>query len=226
MGRCRRWRSGALSEIRVPCSGMSLHGTAEYRSSSIVVPDLVLSAVETAERLGFELCVHPATGRLLSVLAGGVAPGGIIGETGTGTGAGLAWMASSVGPDVSLVSVELDAERAEAASSVFAGVANVSVIHGDAGELFARGPFDLLVHDGGWGTGKTGGSKVEPAEVLKEGGVMTVDDYTPMETWPPMFRGQLDQSRAFWLDHPEMLATEIRVAPSMAVIVARRTSRP
>ncbi len=55
---------------------------------------------------------------------------------------------------------------------------------------------------------------------------MTVDDYTPFETWPPTFKDSLDESRVFWLDHPEMLATEIRVTPTMAVIVARRTHRP
>jgi predicted O-methyltransferase YrrM len=204
---------------------MSLNGTAEYRSTAVVIPELVGRAVAAAEELGFGLCVHPATGRLLAVLAGGVAPGGVIGETGTGTGAGLAWMASSAGPDVSLVSVELDAERAEAAKRVFAHTPNVTVVHGDAGELFERGPFDLLVHDGGWGSGKTGGSKIEPGEVLKDGGVMTVDDYTPFAAWPPMFQGRDDESRVFWLDHPEMLATEIRVTPQMAVIVARRTLR-
>jgi len=114
---------------------MSLNGTAEYRTWPGPVPELVGSAVKAAEELGFDLCVHPATGQLLGVLAGGVAAGGVIGETGTGTGAGLAWMATSAGRDVSLVSVELDAERAEAAKRVFAHTPNVTVIHGDAGEL-------------------------------------------------------------------------------------------
>lgn len=204
---------------------MSLGGTAAYRSWPAAVPELVGKAVEAAEELGFELCVHPATGQLLGVLAGGVRAGGLIGETGTGTGAGLAWMASHASPDVSLVSVELDSERAEAAKRVFAHAPNVTVIQGDAGELFDRGPFDLLVHDGGWGTGKTGGATIEPCEAVKNGGVMTVDDYTPFDTWPPTFNGSPDESRIFWLDHPEMLATEIRVSSSIAVIVARRTDR-
>ncbi len=111
---------------------MSLNGTAEYRSWPVVVPELVGRAVRAAEELGFELCVHPATGQLLGVLAGGVAPGGLIGETGTGTGAGLAWMATNADPEVALVSVELDAERAEAAKRVFVHTPNVTVIHGDA----------------------------------------------------------------------------------------------
>lgn len=205
---------------------MSLNGTAQYRSWPGVIPDLVGRAIKAAEELGFDLCVHPATGQLLGVLAGGVAPGGVIGETGTGTGAGLAWMATSAGPDVALVSVELDAERAEAATRVFAHTPNVTVIHGDAGDLFNRGPFDLLVHDGGWGAGKDGGVRIQPGDVLKVGGVMTVDDYTPFKAWPPLFRGEPDDSRVFWLDHPEMLATEICVTPTMAVILARRTDRP
>lgn len=123
------------------------------------------------------------------------------------------------------MSVELDAERAAAAQGVFADVANVTIVHGDAAELFDRGPFELLVHDGGGGSGKRGEPTVDPADVVQEGGVMTVDDYTPMKTWPPMFRGELDQSRAFWLEHPDMLATEIRVTPSLSAVVARRTTR-
>jgi len=68
---------------------MSFGGTDRY-ASEIDVPPLVAAAVEAAMRIGFELCVHPATGRLLQVLAAGVPAGGVIAETGTGTGAGPA----------------------------------------------------------------------------------------------------------------------------------------
>ena len=43
--------------------------------------------------MGFESSCLPSHGRLLQVLAGGVGEG-VIGETGTGAGVGLAWMAS------------------------------------------------------------------------------------------------------------------------------------
>lgn len=202
---------------------MSLGGTYLYQPDGDF-PDLVGSAVEAALTLGFELCCHPATGRLLSVLAGGVAPGGRIAETGTGTGVGLAWMAASADPRVEILSAEIDADRAAAAQELFADVANVTVLHADSAEIFSRGPFDLLVMDGGPGAGKDGKPRIEPRQVLTDGGCMTIDDLTPFTGWPPVFQGDEDTARTFWMDHPDLLATEIQVAPDMAVLVCRFTS--
>ncbi|NNE73293.1 MAG: SAM-dependent methyltransferase [Acidimicrobiales bacterium] len=204
---------------------MSQGGTAMYaRLPDGHVPPLVARAVAAANDLGFELSVHPATGRLLQSLAGGVQPGGLIGETGTGTGVGLAWMASSAHPGVRLLSIEIDADRAAAAQTVFVDTPNVTVLCGDARELYEHGPFHLLVFDGGWGSAKAGDAPVGVAEVLVDGGLLTVDDFSPMTTWPPRFHGELDRGRHYWLTHPEMLATEIAVAPDMAVVIARRTA--
>lgn len=201
---------------------MSMGGTAMYRDlDPATVPALVRSAVAAAEELDFDLCVHPATGRLLAVLAGGVPPGGVVAESGTGTGAGLAWMASNADPGVSFVSVEIDAERAAAAQRVFADVSNVTVLHGDAELVYQRGPFDLLVFDGGWGTGKTGGRRIELADVVKPFGTFTIDDFTPMTDWPPIFKGEIDAGRYHWLDHAEVLAAEIDVTPDLSVLVGR-----
>ncbi len=201
---------------------MSLGGTAMYRQlDAATLPDLVRQAVAAAEDLSFDLCVHPATGRLLQSLAAGVQPGGVIAETGTGTGAGLAWMVSFADPDVSFVSVELDADRAAAAQQIFAAVGNVTVLHGDAAEVYARGPFNLMVFDGGWGSGKSGDQRVELDSVVKPHGMLTVDDFAPMTEIPPRFQGEIDYGRHYWLTHPDVLATEIQVAPNMAVLVAR-----
>ena len=49
-----------------------------------------------------------------------------------------------------------------AANRVFTDASSVTVIHGGAGELFDRGPFDQLVHDGGWRAGKAGHETVRP----------------------------------------------------------------
>ncbi len=205
---------------------MSTNGTSLYSSlNENDMPSLVWRAVSAAVDLGFELCVHPATGRLLQCLAGGIPVGGLVGETGTGTGVGLAWMVSQAHPTVRFVSAEIDPDRAVVAQRLFADHPNVTVLEADAGELFDRGPFDLLVHDGGWGTGKSGGERVDTSLVLKEGGLMTIDDFTPMQSWPPLFGVAPDEVRSYWLTHPDLLATEIRVAPEMAVIVARRTTR-
>ncbi len=204
---------------------MSLNGTTHYSEiDRRQLPELVCRAVDAAIELDFELSVHPATGRLLQVLAHGVPMNGLIGETGTGTGVGLAWMVSLADPSVSFLSVEIDVDRARVATEVFRDDANVTVLHADAGELFTRGPFDLLVHDGGWGSGKTSEGRVDVTEVLKEGGVMTVDDFTPMDTWPPTFNGEVDHPRLHWLQHPDLLTTEVRVTEHLAVVVSRRTT--
>ena len=202
---------------------MSLGGTSMYQQlEPATVPELVQKAVQAAQELSFELCVHPATGRLLQSLAAGIAPGGVVGESGTGTGAGLAWMVSMADPKVSFISAEIDAERASAAQKVFANHANVTVLHGDSGLVYERGPFDLLVFDGGWGSGKAG-DPVVGLDVVKPHGVLTVDDLAPMTEFPPTYAGKVDNGRYNWLRHEDVLATEIQVAPDMAVLVARHT---
>jgi predicted O-methyltransferase YrrM len=97
-----------------------VRGTAINRACGLnVLPTLVRKAVEAAAAIDFDFCVHPSTGRLLAVLAGGVPAGGLVGETGTGTGAGLAWMVSA-NPFARFLSVEKDDERVAAARGVFA----------------------------------------------------------------------------------------------------------
>jgi predicted O-methyltransferase YrrM len=179
-------------------------------------PPLVLRAVAAAEALDFPLCVHPATGRLLHVLAGGVPAGGRIGETGTGTGAGLAWMATAAPTGTELVSVEPDAERAASARELFDEHPKVTLLEGDAQLVFDRGPYDLLVLDGGWGSGKRDDPTVDPLQVLKPGGMLTVDDLTPDR---PV---EADAARRHWLEHPALWSTEVRVAPDCSVLLCRR----
>jgi len=200
---------------------MSIGGTRAYGHAPDV-PDLVRNAVAAARALGFELCVRPEIGRLLAVLAAGLPPGALVGETGTGTGAGLAWMISAAPTDTRFVSYELDADRATAAKAVFERHPLVEIVHGDAGELFERGPFDLLVHDGGPGSGKrTGDRLVDPRRVLRPGGTMTVDDWTPTSAWPPTHDGRPDAGRIALFGHPDLRTTELRVAADLAVVVAR-----
>lgn len=198
---------------------MSIGGTAGYRDLTDL-PTGVAAAIRAATAAGFEHSCEPAQGRLLSVLAAG-ATGGVIGETGTGVGVGLAWLAAAAGPDTRLVSVERDPDRHAIARDLFAADPRVTVLHGDWTDLHAHGPFDLLVLDGGGGKGED----VVPADWLTPGGTVAIDDFTPFHTWPPTYQGQPDTTRLHWLTRPDLLATEIRLGPDSSTIVARYVSR-
>ena len=64
---------------------MSAGRMASYPAAGVgQVPELVLRAVAHAEWLGLELCVLPEAVRLLATLAGGLPPGQLVGEAGTG----------------------------------------------------------------------------------------------------------------------------------------------
>ena len=199
---------------------MAIEGTAAYRAYAAdnELPPLVRVAVEAARESGFAYSSLPEHGELLRVLARGVGPG-VIGETGTGSGVGLAWLASAAHPEARLVSVELDKSRATRAAELFHDEPRVEIIQGDWRELREYGPFDLLALDGG-GQGKGSDPAVEPDEWLNPGGLVVIDDFAPLTSYPPMFQGQVDTVRRHWLEHPRMRATQIRVTPDWSALLA------
>ncbi|MEE6261554.1 O-methyltransferase [Plantactinospora sonchi] len=201
---------------------MTTSGTTAYDECPDL-PPLVAAAVAVARRAGFAQSCLPAQGRLLHTLAGGIGAG-TIGETGTGCGVGLAWLASGAAPDARLVSVERDPERAGIAAEVFAAEPRVRVRHGDWRDLRDDGPFDLLVLDGG-GQGKGVEPPLDPGDWLRPGGVVVLDDFTPTTDWPPLHCGRPDTARLYWLTHPRLHATEVRVTPTAATILARYLDR-
>ena len=183
------------------------------------LPPLVARAVELARRLSFDCSCRPEQGRLLQLLARG-RTGGVIGETGTGCGVGLAWMLSGAGPGTKLFSVERDGRRAQLVKDIFADQTDVTVLNDDWTALISHGPFDLLVLDGG---GKApGGTAVDPELILKPFGTLVIDDFTPLASWPPHHDGEIDLARLHWLEHPALLATEVVLCPEMSSIVAVR----
>ena len=163
---------------------VSPQGTAAYDGLTDL-PPLVGRAVDLARRLGFANSCRPEHGRLLHALAAGA---GTIGETGTGCGVGLAWLASGARPGTRLASVEIDTERAGLVASLFADLPHVALLPGDWREIYRAGPFDLLILDGG-AHGKSAGTEqripADPEELLKPGGTVVIDDLTPSSTWPP-----------------------------------------
>src|SRR6185312_14196783 len=174
---------------------MSPQGTAAYDGLTDL-PPLVGRAVDLARRLGFANSCRPEHGRLLHALAAGA---GTIGETGTGCGVGLAWLASGARPGTRLASVEIDTERAGLVASLFADLPHLAVLPGDWREIYRAAPFDLLVLDGG-------GYPPDPEELLKPGGTVVIDD----------------QARMHWFTHPALDAAELRLAPDLAALVATR----
>jgi predicted O-methyltransferase YrrM len=196
---------------------VSPHGTVAYDGLTDL-PPLVARAVDLARREGFACSCRPEHGRLLHALAAGA---GRIGETGTGCGVGLAWLASGARPGTRLVSVEQDAGRAALAAGLFAGQPQVTVVHGDWTEIGRQAPYDLLVLDGG-GAGKGGAPAADPQTLLRPGGTLVIDDLAPASTWPPRFEGQPDRGRMHWLTHPAVDAAELRLAPDLAALVATR----
>ncbi|MEV6103811.1 class I SAM-dependent methyltransferase [Streptomyces sp. NPDC051940] len=197
---------------------MSIRGTDSY-SAHPDLPPLVRRAVDAARRHGFAYSCRVEQGRLLHALAGGARHR--IAETGTGCGVGLAWLASGAGRGVELLSVELDPARAKAAAEVFADVPHVRVLCGDWTEVYAHGPYDLLVLDGG-GNAKGGGA-ADPERLLTPGGALVVDDFTPgYGQWPPLHEGAPDTARLHWLEHPALRSVEIPLAGDLSAVVGVR----
>jgi protein-L-isoaspartate(D-aspartate) O-methyltransferase len=128
-------------------------------------------------------------------------------ELGTAFGDGAAALAETAR---TVVTVELDPERAALARGRLSGTANVELLEGDWRALLRdRGPFGLLFYDAG-----------PPYDVdaalalLAPGGLLVKDDLTPGYDGQDVWRGLLRD--------PRFAAVEILTAPDAAAIVAVR----
>jgi predicted O-methyltransferase YrrM len=174
-------------------------------------PALVGRARALAERLGFEHSCRPEVGRLLHVLAAERGRSRVA-EIGTGCGVGTAWMASALAPAVPLVTAEADPALAAAAARLFRADPSVRVLPGDWRQVLPpEAPFDLVFADGG--RAKEAGDEV--LALLTPGGTVVIDDLTPGRPGP-------DPVREFWLERPDVAATELLTTPVSAAIVAVR----
>jgi len=146
----------------------------------------------------------PAVQALLRVLAAGRD----VAELGTAFGEGAAALAQTAR---SVVTVELDPERARIARERLAGLANVEALEGDAYELLrGRGPFGLVFADAG------GYDWEELLALVEPGGLLVKDDLTPGR---PV---EGDPVREFLLRDERLVAAEIMTTPTAAAIVAVR----
>jgi len=151
----------------------------------------------------------PEVQALLRVLA----VGRDVAEMGAAYGETAAVMAETAR---SVVTVERDPERVPVARARLAGLANVELLEGDVfEELRGRGPFGLVFVDGG--LRPVTDEKWDAILALVEpGGLLVKDDMSPGR---PV---EGDEIREFLLRNPRLAATELLVAPEMAVIVAAK----
>jgi predicted O-methyltransferase YrrM len=152
----------------------------------------------------------PEVRQLLRVLAAWR----VCAEVGTSDGGAAAAIAETAR---SLVTVELDPERAAAARSRLAALGHVELLVGDwRKQLRGRGPFELLFLDGGgWKRDPEAEGARQAVDLLTAGGLLVTDDFTPGREGP-------DPAREFLFGHPQLVASELQVTPEMAVIVAAR----
>jgi predicted O-methyltransferase YrrM len=133
-------------------------------------------------------------------------------EIGTAFGDGARAIASTA---ETLVTVELDPERAESARKALAGVGNVIVLEGDWREVLPpHAPFDFVFVDGGGQETKTDPSVLD---LGRHRTLFVLDDLTPGYQEP-------NPVRELWLGSDRLTSAEIMTTPTTAAIVASPVS--
>jgi predicted O-methyltransferase YrrM len=182
------------------------------------LPDVVSRAFAVSRKSGYVSFCRNETGRLLATLA--ATRGGTMAEFGTGCGVGTAWLRSGVrGDQTRIVTAELDAKLAGAAAEIFVDDPQVEVLAADWSTLLDKGPFSLLFLDSGEPT-EVGVDAI--ADLVEEGGIVVLDDFTPCELWPPITEGRVDTLREHWLTDDRFTAVEVMVAPDASTIIATK----
>jgi predicted O-methyltransferase YrrM len=181
------------------------------------VPDVVERAFAVSRRRGFVSFCRNETGRLLATLA--ATRHGTMAEFGTGTGVGTAWLRSGIRNGTRILSAELDPKLAGAAAEIFSDDDQVEVLAADWSTLQDRGPFSLLFLDAR--EPKDSGPDTV-ADLVEPGGMVVLDDFTPCESWPPVYGGRVDSLREQWLVDERFTTVEVMVAADTAVLIATR----
>ena len=186
------------------------------------LPEIVQRAFSVSRKAGYVSFCRNETGRLLAALA--ATREGTMAEFGTGCGVGTAWLRSGVRGDARILTAELDEKLADAAAEIFTDDPQVEVRSADWATLLDQGPFSLLFLDSGRDAGgrspEVGVDQV--ADLLEEGGIVVLDDFTPCEQWPPVTYGRVDTLREQWLTDDRFTAVEVMVAPDASVVLATR----
>lgn len=184
--------------------------------TKLQTPSLVDRAIELANSLGFENSCLNEVGELLYVLAGHIHAGKVA-EIGTGCGVSTAWIASASSLDI--YTVDNNQERAMETRVLFFEHSNVHVICGDWEQILQEGPFQFVFVDTKPAKLKGIDKVVSATEV---GGLIVIDDLTPVEFWADEWKGKPDPVRDSWLRHNQLVSIEIRTSLKESVIIARR----
>jgi predicted O-methyltransferase YrrM len=181
------------------------------------LPEIVSRAFEVSRKAGYVSFCRNETGRLLAALA--ATRTGTMAEFGTGCGVGTAWLRSGLRGDVRILTAELNEKLADAAAEIFVDDPQVDVRSADWSTLLDQGPYSLLFLDSGEPT-EVGVDAV--ADLVEEGGIVVLDDFTPCEIWPPVTYGRVDTLREQWLTDERFTAVEVMVASDASVVIATR----
>jgi predicted O-methyltransferase YrrM len=190
---------------------------ANYRATT-QMPPLVKRAVNLAEQMEYACSCSNDAGRLLQLLTG-TYTSGVIGEIATGCGVGSAWIVSSLTSSTSFFTVDDDTPRVAAARALFEPLFNVRVIQGDWRGFLQNWHFSMLYAG-------ANSSRADYPELLfqslREGSLIVLDGLPPQGRVSLRSRQEAGRVRDFWLSDPRLVATEIQVSPTEAVILATR----
>jgi predicted O-methyltransferase YrrM len=181
------------------------------------LPAIVARAFDVSRKAGYVSFCRNETGRLLAALA--ATRTGVMAEFGTGCGVGTAWLRSGVRTDARILTAELNPKLASAAAEIFTDDPSVEVFEADWSTLSGKGPFSLLFLD----SGEPDSVRVDVvADLVEPGGIVVLDDFTPCETWPPIYLGRVDTLREQWLTDDRFTAVEVMIAPDASALIATR----
>jgi hypothetical protein len=68
-----------------------------------------------------------------------------------------------------------------------------------AGPSYGRSRHTICWFSDGGGQGKGTEPPLDPVAWLHPGGLLVIDDFTPLTGWPPRYAGEVDVVRQHWL---------------------------
>jgi predicted O-methyltransferase YrrM len=139
---------------------------------------------------------------------------------------GSAWLLSGMNSSASLVTVEVNDDRATAAREVLSADDRVTVIT-DRWQNCPPGlaPFDLVFVDGGYVEHLAEDSHITDmvVDLVSVGGQLLLDDLTVEAEWPDEWRGNPDPKRELALRHPLLVGAEFYVPDPTGAVGGVRT---